>query len=76
MVTGFYRGQTSYRNVIFAKDENMRFFKTTANVSYGQKCGCQTSEVLSGLEEKAITLDIHMHFVAFLNIHYFFPFGA
>ena len=24
--------------LIFAKDENMQFFKTTANLSYDQKC--------------------------------------
>ena len=42
-MTGFYSGQSSYLNVkvllIFAKDENMHFFfKTTANLIYGQKC--------------------------------------
>ena len=33
--------------------------------------GVKLQEVLSGLEKKAKALDIHMQFVAFLNIHSF-----
>ena len=35
--TGFYSAQTSYLNIkvlAFATNKNMRFFKTTANLSY------------------------------------------
>ena len=38
--TGFYSGQTSYLNLkvlTLAKDENVRYFLTTANLTYGAK---------------------------------------
>ena len=41
-------------------------------------CGVKLHEVLSGLEKKAETLDIHMHFCDFSQ-HYFtffFPLGV
>ena len=42
-------------------------------------CGVKLQEVLSGLENKAKTLDIYMHFCGFsalITLFFFFPLGV